>query len=137
MARAARITTQETVTLCGCVHDLRVSINRDGRRRPKLEDWAREIEPMIERLLTACQIERVVVDCGYSRSDLFLPEAGGKTWGELALEIQVLQRHRAELRPRLAAIEAYCIELEKEIKSLKMAVLVSECTQGTEAGGLQ
>jgi hypothetical protein len=140
MTRAARITTKETVTLCGCVHDLRASINRDGRQRPKLEDWAREIEPTIGRLLTSSQIEQVVTDCGYSRTDLFAPEASrppGKIWGELALEIQVLQRHRVEMQSRLDLAEAYCAKLTAEIESLRFAIVARSTPQAIETGGLE
>lgn len=140
MTRAARITTKETVTLCGCVIALRSAVS-EGRQRPKLEDWAREIEPNIGRLLTSSQIEQVVTDCGYSRTDLFAPEASrppGKIWGELALEIQVLQRHRAETQSRLGAAEAYCAKLAAEIESLRFAAIVARSTpQVIETGGLE
>ena len=138
MTRAARITTKETVTLCGCVHGLRVAVS-DGRQRPKLEDWARGIEPIIGRLLTSSQIEQVVTDCGYSRTDLFAPEASrppGKIWGELALEIQVLQRHRVEMQSRLDAAEAYCAKLTAEIESLRHAFVFS-APQAIDTGGLE
>jgi len=112
----------------------------DGRQRPKLEDWAREIEPNIGRLLTSSQIEQVVTDCGYSRTDLFAPEASrppGKIWGELALEIQVLQRHRAETQSRLDAVEVYCAKLTAEIESLRHAFVLSSPTRAIETGGLE
>jgi hypothetical protein len=139
MTRAARITTKETVTLCGCVHGLKAQVD-DGRQRPKLEDWAREIEPNIGRLLTSSQIEQVVTDCGYSRTDLFAPEASrppGKIWGELALEIQVLQRHRVEMQSRLDAAEAYCAKLTAEIQSLRHAFVFSSPSRAIETGGLE
>ena len=139
MTRAARITTKETVTLCGYVHGLRAAVS-DGGQRPKLEDWAREIEPNIGRLLTSSQIEQVATDCGYSRTDLFAPEASrppGKIWGELALEIQVLQRHRAETQSRLDAAEAFCAKLTAEIESLRHAVVFSSSTRVIETGGLE
>jgi len=141
MTRAARITTKETVTLCGCMHGLKWQID-NGRQRPKLEDWAREIEPNIGRLLTSSQIEQVVTDFGYSRTDFFAPEASrppGKIWGELALEIQVLQRHRVEMQSRLDAAEAYCAKLAAEIESLRFAIVVSvrSTPQAIETGGIE
>jgi hypothetical protein len=139
MARAARITTREIVILCGHVSALRAAVS-DGRQRPKLEDWAREIEPTIGRLLTPSQVEQVVTDCGYSRPDLFAPESSrppGKIWGELALEIQVLQRHRAEMQSRLDAAEAYCAKLTAEIESLRPAFVFSGPARAIETGGLE
>ncbi len=139
MTRAARITTRETVVLCGYVNGLRAAVS-DGRQRPKLEDWAREIEPNIGRLLTSSQIEQVVTDCGYSRTDLFAPEASrppGKIWGELALEIQVLQRHRVEMQSRLDAVAEYCEKLTEEIESLRRGVVFSSPTRAIETGGLE
>ena len=140
MARAARITTKEAVTLCMYVHALRASVVDDGRQRPKLEDWAREIESAIGRLLTSAQIEQVVTDCGYSRTDLFALEASrppGKIWGELALEIQVLQRHRVEMQSRLDAVAEYCEKLTEEIESLRRGVVFSSPTRAIETGGLE
>jgi hypothetical protein len=112
----------------------------DGGQRPKLEDWAREIEPNIGRLLTSSQIEQVVTDCGYSRTDLFAPEASrppGKIWGELALEIQVLQRHRAEMQSRLDAAEAYCAKLTAEIDALRYAFVFNSPARAIETGGIE
>lgn len=80
MRRAAKLTMQEAVLLTQQILLLRAEIEQ-GKAKPIPEQWAREIEPHIGRVVTYDQIRSTAESLGFGKRDLWatVRDDGGST----------------------------------------------------------
>jgi hypothetical protein len=128
---SACVTNREIAMVVGELHKLKLAVDA-GQPRPEEHEWRASIATMVGRVLTWHQTERIMLDCGFSRCDIF--QSGGVAHQKrqtaefeamlkaVAKSVQTQQQDAKEMQRRLESFSARLLETEALYNRLAMHV---------------